>query len=115
MLVQIDAASGVPLFAQIAMQVRTAIGTGSFGAGERLPAARELAAGLGVNMHTVLRAYGVLRDEGLVDMRRSRGVVVTGTAPDDAPLLNLVHRLVGEARRRGLGDQDIRRLVEGVL
>ena len=112
---QIDGSSDVPLFAQIARQVRTAIADGSVAPGERLPAARELAGALGVNMHTVLRSYAELRDEGLVEMRRSRGVTVTGRAPDTAPLLDLVRRLVSEARRRGLRDDDIRLLLEDTL
>jgi hypothetical protein len=48
-------------------------------------------------------------------MRRSRGVTVTDHAPDTAPLLDLARRLVGEARRRGMRDHDIRLLLEDTL
>ncbi len=114
-LIEIDESSTVPLFLQIAGGVRRAIGDGSLAAGDRLPAARELAASLGVNMHTVLRAYQTLRDEGLVEMRRSRGVVVTSTAPDDAELMGLARAFVDHARSRGLTDTDIVTLLEDLL
>jgi DNA-binding transcriptional regulator YhcF (GntR family) len=82
--------------------------------GERLPPARELAEALGVNMHTVLRAYGDLRDEGLVDMRRRRGVIVRGGGDQRARLLELVRELTAEAARQGLSRAELRRLIEEV-
>jgi GntR family transcriptional regulator len=106
-ILQIDPTSSLPLYAQIAGQVRTAIADGSLSAGDRLPPARELAASLEVNMHTVLRAYQELRDERLVDMRRGRGVSVADAAPDRAPLVDLATRLIAEGRRRGLADHAI--------
>ena len=115
MLIQIDESSAVPLFAQIAGGIRRSISDGTLTAGSRLPPARELAASLGVNMHTVLRSYQTLRDEGLVDMRRSRGVVVTAHAPDDAALIVRVREYVDEARTRGLTDAEIIAFMEAHL
>lgn len=80
MLLRIDTASDAPLFAQVADAVRAAIAKGEARPGDRLPPAREVASGLGVNVHTVLHAYQELRDEGLVDLRRGRGAVVTEAA-----------------------------------
>jgi len=101
-LIRIDPASSVPLFEQLAAAVRTELGRGALRPGDRLPAARDLAASLDVNIHTVLRAYQDLRDDGLVDLRRGRGAIVaTGAAPS-AELLEAVHRLTAYRHRLGV-------------
>ena len=80
--------------------------------GEKLPPARELATGLGVNVHTVLRAFQTLRDEGLLEVRRGRGTSVARDAKSTIRHVELARRLVSEARRAGLGNREILRLVE---
>lgn len=114
MLIKVDPGSSEPLFAQIASQVRGAIASGRVAEGDRLPPARELAEALGVNMHTVLRAYGDLRDEGLVDMRRRRGVIVLAAGDQRARLVELARELVAEAVRQGMSKAELRRLIEEV-
>ena len=96
MLVRIDPNSSVPLFAQIAASIRMDAAAGRTRPGDRLPAARDVAHSLGVNLHTVLHAYQQLRDEGLVDMRRGRGAVVTEAV---APLSALHDDIVALAAR----------------
>lgn len=112
MILSIDPTSDEPLFRQIAAEVRAALARGELGAGDRLPSARELARSLDVNMHTVLRAYGDLRDEGLVSMRRGRGVVVIGDADLRARLLELARAFIDEARKQGLGAEQMQALLE---
>jgi GntR family transcriptional regulator len=114
MLVRIDTSSSQPLFTQIAAQLRGAIADGSLAKGARLPPARELAAAIDVNLHTVLKSYQQLVDEGLVEMRRGRGVTVIGQPPD-ADLANLARSLVEQARRIGLTAPEIRDLLENQL
>lgn len=111
MLLKIDHYSSQPLHAQIAGQLRQAIAVGNPASGERLPPARELARSLEVNVHTMLRAFQTLRDEGLLEIRRGRGTIVTGAAPRLAPYNELARKLVSEARRAGLGNNEIRQLV----
>jgi DNA-binding transcriptional regulator YhcF (GntR family) len=71
-----------PVYKQLVDQLRLLVTTGELGPGARLPSARHLAANLGVNRNTTLRAYMVLAREGLVDGRRGGGTVVIGPKPE---------------------------------
>ena len=107
MLFRIDPAKDVPLHEQIAAQIRRAIADGKLRAGEQLPPARDLAASLGVNMHTVLRGYAELEREELVTLRRGRGVTVTDAPLNRARLFELVRELAREARRLGVAPEEV--------
>jgi DNA-binding transcriptional regulator YhcF (GntR family) len=109
MLIRVDPDSPQGLADQIAAQVRGAIAVGTLQAGEKLPPARELAAGLDVNMHTVLRAYADLRDEGLIDLRRGRGAHVHSglSLPMAAQLQQQIRDLVASATRLGLNEEQL--------
>lgn len=99
MLLRIDPSSGVPLFDQLAGSIRAAAIAGSLAVGERLPSARELARSLDINVHTVLRAYQLLRDEGLIELRPGRGAIVTGRPAEGYDALNAaVAHVIAEAR-----------------
>ena len=101
MFVLIDPTAATPVFAQIAESIATQIATGTVATGERLPAARELADSLGVNVHTVLRAYQELRTEGQVELRRGRGAVVLGV-PTAEGVRVAVARAATEAKAAGI-------------
>lgn len=90
----------VNLHVQVAAEIRRAIADGEAKPGERLPPARDLAAELGVNANTVLRALRLLRDEGLLDFKRGRGVHVTGSS-DRGAVLTRARELLAFARLRG--------------
>jgi DNA-binding transcriptional regulator YhcF (GntR family) len=108
MLVHVDPGSSIGLAEQIAGQLRGQVADGALRPGDRLPPARELAAGLDVNMHTVLRAYATLREEGLVELRRGRGAQVIGTAsPQLATLHGQIAELVASATRLGLTHEQL--------
>jgi GntR family transcriptional regulator len=98
----VDPSAAEPLFVQLAASIRAAVIAGDVSAGERLPAARDLADSLEINLHTVLRAYQQLRDEGFLELRRGRGAVVADRAHDYAELGHRVAQLVSEAQRLGL-------------
>ncbi len=115
MLFTIDHSAKVPLYEQIVAQIRRAITDGELSAGDRLPPARQLADSLDVNMHTVLRAYGTLRDEAILDMRRGRGVTVADEAPTTNRLRELAGQLAAEARKHDLGESDVLTLIREYL
>ncbi|HRP98903.1 MAG TPA: GntR family transcriptional regulator [Terrimesophilobacter sp.] len=102
MLFRIDPETDVPLFEQLAASIRAGIIRGEAAAGERLPAARDLAESLDINVHTVLRAYQELRDQGLLELRRGRGAVVTQRTTDYTALRAAVDDAVTEARAAGV-------------
>lgn len=103
MFFTVDPDSSVGLADQIANQVRGAVVSGRLKPSDKLPPARELAGGLDVNMHTVLRAYAALRDEGLIELRRGRGAQVRATLNRDlVDLDQQIRSLVDTANRLGM-------------
>lgn len=112
MLIRIDPESTRPLFEQIAASVRGDVLAGRLRPGDRLPAAREVAEGVEVNVHTVLRAYQELRDEGLIDLRRGRGAVVSASAAPLAELAGDVADLVRRAASLGISPTTLASLVK---
>ena len=115
----VDAASPVGLADQLAAQIRGALADGRLRPGEKLPPARQVAAGLDVNMHTVLRAYAMVRDEGLIELRRGRGAqVVDDLDPDRLRLDTEIRALAATALRLGVGQDElvdrVRRAMRGV-
>ena len=108
--VNIDRSGSLPLHDQVAAQIRRAIADGEAGPVERLPLARDLAAVLGVNKNTVLRALHILRDEGLLEFRRGRGITVAGT-PERGAVLAQVRNLLAFARQQGYGRSDIIQMI----
>ena len=76
MLVQIDFNSDEAIYMQLHNQIILGIATSQFREGDSLPSVRQLADSIGINMHTVNKAYGVLRQEGLVKVDRRHGAVI---------------------------------------
>ena len=109
---EIDHGSLVPLHEQVAAAIRRAIADGEAGPGERLPPARDLAAVLGVNANTVFRALRTLREEGLVEFRRGRGVSVTGAGAQRGAVVVKARELVALARQLGYRREELTAIVE---
>jgi GntR family transcriptional regulator len=109
--VKVDRNDPLELHEQVAGEIRRAISDGEARPGERLPPAKDLAAVLGVNTNTVLRALRELRDEGLLEFRRGRGVTVTGT-PERSAVIERVRELVQFARAQGYRPDELVAIIQ---
>ncbi len=76
MLIQIDFQSDEAIYMQLHNQIVVGIAASMIHEGDVLPSVRQLAGDIGINMHTVNKAYAVLRQEGIVTIDRRRGAIV---------------------------------------
>ncbi|HEY6960469.1 MAG TPA: GntR family transcriptional regulator [Gaiellaceae bacterium] len=111
--VKLDPRDATALNEQVAASIRRAIADGEARPGERLPPARDLAKALGVNANTVLRALRLLRDEGLLEFRRGRGVTVVGAAQQGL-VIERARELVAFARAHGYDRRELVALIDGL-
>ena len=111
--VKIDREDPLELHEQVAGEIRRAIADGEAKPGERLPPARDLAAVLGVNTNTVLRALRQLRNEGLLEFRRGRGISVAGT-PQRGAVVAQAKELVRFARQHGYRLDELVDIIQSV-
>lgn len=76
MYIEIDFNSDEALYLQLRNQIIIGIATSQFQEGDTLPSVRQLADTIGINMHTVNKAYSVLKQEGFVKVDRRKGAVI---------------------------------------
>ncbi len=106
--------TGVPIYSRVAAELRREIAEGVVGPGERLPPARDLAAVMGVNQNTMFRALRELRDEGILEFRRGRGISVAGDAPGLSEVVVRCRELLGFSSRHGYKKDEVIRILEGL-
>ena len=111
--VKVDRAEPTDLHEQVAAEIRRAIAEGEAKPGERLPPARDLAAVLEVNPNTVLRALRQLRDEGLLEFRRGRGITVAATH-ENGVVVAQARKLTNLARKHGYRKDELIRIIEAL-
>jgi GntR family transcriptional regulator len=109
----VDKADPTDLYEQVAAEIRRAIAEGEAKPGERLPPAKDLAAVLGVNTNTVLRSLRLLRDEGLLEFRRGRGISVAAT-PERGEMIQRARELVDYARHHGYRRDELIEIIESI-
>ncbi len=115
---RIDPGSHVPIYLQIAKEIRAAVAAGVYRAGEILPSLRNMALQLQVNPNTVQRAYDELEREGLIYAQRGRGLFVAdqGAASAQCQALDAVRKAFEEAvrtgRAAGVGADQMRQIFE---
>ena len=113
MWLTIDLTSDVPIYTQIRNGIIEGILSGELTPGESLPSVRQLGEDLGINLHTVNKAYGVLRQEGFIQVHRKKGAVVNSPEAyraDEAYYGRLEEQLkplVAEACCRGVAPDEL--------
>ena len=118
MLIEIDFSSDEAIYQQLCNQIILAIATSRISDGEVLPSVRQMADEIGINMHTVNKAYTILRQEGFVKVDRRRGAFISVTERNRERAMHLIEKdmriLLAEARCRGLNKQDMLMLVDRI-
>ena len=110
-LAAVDRNDPTLLHEQVALELRRAIAQGEASPGDRIPQAKDLAAVLGVDTNTVLRALRLLRDQGLLEVGRGRAIRVVGT-PERAEVIEAIGALIELGLRNGYRRSDLAGLLE---
>jgi len=111
---EVNKDESVALYEQVAAEIRRAIADGEAVPGERLPSAIDLADVLGVNKNTVTRALHILRDEGLLDFTRGRGIRVVAS-PSKSNLQRRINELMEYARSQGYRSDEVVAIIQSQI
>ena len=114
MLLKLKPDSDTPIYLQIRRQIVAGFARGELAVGEQLPSVRQLAMDIGVNLHTVHKAYALLQSEGYITMSGRRGAVVAQPPLWDNEFLERLRaqldELLLEAKGRGVPAEALERL-----
>lgn len=117
MIIEIDFNSDEALYMQLHNQIILGIATSRFKEGDCLPSVRQLADTIGINMHTVNKAYTVLRQEGYVKIDRRRGVVIAvdmDKLGDMAELKEELRMLLAKASCKNISRAEMHGLIDEI-
>ena len=118
MVIEIDFSSDEAIYQQLCNQIILGIATSRFTDGEVLPSVRQMADEIGINMHTVNKAYTVLKQEGFVKVDRRRGAFISVDDRNKERARHLMEKelrvLLAEARCRNLSREDILAMVNDI-
>ena len=115
MILEIDFNSDEAIYVQLRNQIIMGFACEEFTDGESLPSVRQLAQVLGVNMHTVNKAYAILREEGYLKLDRRKGAVISVETLEKqqelASIQDNLRMLVAEAVCKGVTEDEMNQLV----
>lgn len=117
MIIEIDFNSDQALYLQLCNQIIMGIATAQFCEGDSLPSVRQLADSIGINMHTVNKAYSVLRQEGYVKVDRRKGAVIAIDVDRMRTLENLKRELqviLAKSSCKNISKEEIHGLIEEI-
>lgn len=118
MIIEIDFNSEEAIYMQLRNQIILGIATSKYQEGDSLPSVRTMAEEIGINMHTVNKAYTVLKEEGFVKVDRRKGAVIALSA-DKLKSLEEIDRslrvILAKASCRGITRQEVHAMIDEIF
>lgn len=120
MLITLDFESEVPIYEQLKTEIIVGIATKQIVHGERLPSVRSLASDIGINLHTVNKAYTQLKEDGYLLIHRQRGVIVNPDGPGKmtpekmGDMKQTLRPLIADALCRQVTEQQMLTLIQSM-
>ena len=118
MLVTIDFNSDEALYIQLRNQIIVGIATANILEGETLPSVRQLAETIGINMHTVNKAYTVLKQEGYIKLDRRKGAVIALDLDRINAMKNLIKDMrviIAQAMCKNISGEEIHQVADQII
>ena len=118
MVIEIDFQSDEAIYLQLRNQIILGIATSMLREGDVLPSVRQLADDIGINMHTVNKAYSVLRQEGFVTIDRRKGAVISLDVDKNQALAEMKQNLrvvLAKASCKNINRQEVHCLVDEIF
>lgn len=117
MFLKINFESEMPIYEQLRRQIVIGIANGELEPGEELPSVRQLAGDIGINLHTVNKAYNILKGQGYLIIDRRKGAVVKNPLPvieeeDIEKLKSELKYLVADSKNRGISKDEFLKYCE---
>ncbi|QUO32140.1 GntR family transcriptional regulator [Coprococcus sp. AF21-14LB] len=118
MFIEIDFNSDEAIYIQLRNQIIMGIATSALQEGEALPSVRQLADHIGINMHTVNKAYTVLKQEGFIQLDRRRGAVIAVDVDKLEAIEDMRGKLkviLAKARCKNISREEVHELVDEIF
>jgi len=118
MLISIDFNSDEAIYIQLRNQIIIGIATSTIQEGDNLPSVRELADNIGINMHTVNKAYSILRQEGYVKLDRRKGAVICIDADKMQAINEMANEMrviIAQAMCRSISRQEVHEIIDQIF
>lgn len=118
MIIEIDFQSEEALYIQLRNQIILGIATSVIQEGDTLPSVRQMADDIGINMHTVNKAYSVLKQEGFLRLDRRRGAIIaldTDKMQAIQEMKNSMRVVLAKGRCKNISREEIHGMVDDIL
>ena len=118
MLIEIDFNSDEAIYMQVRNQIILGIATAEIREGDPLPSVRQMAQAVGINMHTVNKAYSLLRQEGFIQLDRRKGAVVALDIDKIKAVQEMKQQLrivLAQGRCKAISREEVHELVDEIF